>query len=85
MRPKSAGHVVKAGAELATLDDRDMRLEAQRWASQQQQYQKLSCKLTMFHTLQFGKYDRCYQHVDFLELCIGKQQPNLSQPLNERQ
>lgn len=35
-----AGHVVKAGEELATLDDRDMRLEASRWASQQAQYQK---------------------------------------------
>ncbi len=35
-----AGHLVKAGELLALLDDREMRLESLRWASQQQQYQK---------------------------------------------
>ena len=35
---KRAGEVVDAGAILATLDDRDIQLEAARWGSQQQQY-----------------------------------------------
>lgn len=35
-----AGDVVKAGAVLATLDDRDLRLERLKWASQYAQYQK---------------------------------------------
>ncbi|MBF0184829.1 MAG: efflux RND transporter periplasmic adaptor subunit [Magnetococcales bacterium] len=35
-----AGQLVAAGQELARLDDREMRLESLRWASQQQQYQK---------------------------------------------
>ncbi|MBF0097327.1 MAG: efflux RND transporter periplasmic adaptor subunit [Magnetococcales bacterium] len=35
-----AGQLVQAGEVLALLDDREMRLESLRWASQQQQYQK---------------------------------------------
>lgn len=35
-----AGQVVKAGATLATLEDRDLSLEAARWESQQTQYLK---------------------------------------------
>ncbi|WP_130469898.1 efflux RND transporter periplasmic adaptor subunit [Candidatus Magnetaquicoccus inordinatus] len=35
-----AGYLVKEGEELARLDDRELRLESLRWASQQQQYQK---------------------------------------------
>lgn len=35
---KRAGEVVETGAILATLDDRDLQLEAARWGSQQQQY-----------------------------------------------
>lgn len=35
-----AGQTVKAGQVLATLDDRDLRLEAQRWSSQQEQHQR---------------------------------------------
>lgn len=35
-----AGQQVEAGALLATLDDRDLRLETQRWASQQEQYNR---------------------------------------------
>lgn len=35
-----AGHVVKEGTELVRLDDRDIRLEVSRWASQQAQFQK---------------------------------------------
>lgn len=35
-----AGQVVEKGAVLATLDDRDLRLEASRWQSQSTQYHK---------------------------------------------
>lgn len=46
-----AGHVVKAGEEMALLDDRDMRLEASRWASQQAQFQKQSDDAQAQHNL----------------------------------
>lgn len=35
-----AGHEVRTGDVLATLDDRDLRLEASRWTSQKLQFQK---------------------------------------------
>lgn len=35
-----AGQTVQEGQQLATLDDREMRLEASRWASQQRQYER---------------------------------------------
>lgn len=38
--PVRAGDVVKAGAVLARLDERDLRLERLKWASQYAQYQK---------------------------------------------
>ncbi|MEO8202764.1 MAG: HlyD family efflux transporter periplasmic adaptor subunit [Betaproteobacteria bacterium] len=38
--PHRAGEVVPAGAVLATLDDRDMKLEYYKWASQRDQYAK---------------------------------------------
>ncbi|MBF0462635.1 MAG: efflux RND transporter periplasmic adaptor subunit [Magnetococcales bacterium] len=38
--PVRAGHIVREGETLATLDDRDLRLEAARWISQEVQYQK---------------------------------------------
>lgn len=38
--PRRAGDVVRAGDVLATLDEREMRLERLKWSSQYQQYQK---------------------------------------------
>lgn len=38
--PKRAGDVVSAGTVLATLDDRDLRLEYYKWSSQRAQYTK---------------------------------------------
>lgn len=38
--PKRAGDVVTAGTVLATLDDRDLRLEYYKWSSQRAQYAK---------------------------------------------
>jgi multidrug resistance efflux pump len=38
--PRRAGDVVSAGTVLATLDDRDLRLEYYKWASQRAQYGK---------------------------------------------
>ncbi len=38
--PRRAGDVVTAGTVLATLDDRDLRLEYYKWASQRAQYAK---------------------------------------------
>lgn len=35
-----AGQEVRAGDHLVTLDDRDLRLETQRWASQEEQYRR---------------------------------------------
>lgn len=37
---RRAGDVVRAGAVLATLDDRDLRIERLRWAAQHEQYLK---------------------------------------------
>jgi RND family efflux transporter MFP subunit len=38
--PRRAGDVVRAGEVLATLDEREMRLERMKWASQYEQYMK---------------------------------------------
>lgn len=46
-----AGHVVPAGAVLATLDDRDLRLEGSRWESQEQQYAKQAHDAQAQHNL----------------------------------
>lgn len=46
-----AGHVVKSGEILATLDDRDLRLEASRWASQQTQYARQASDAEAQHNL----------------------------------
>lgn len=35
-----AGHVVKAGDVMATLDDRELRLEQERWASEERQHER---------------------------------------------
>jgi multidrug resistance efflux pump len=35
-----AGQEVRSGDSLATLDDRDLRLETQRWSSQEEQYRR---------------------------------------------
>ena len=46
-----AGHVVKSGDVLATLDDRDLRLEAARWESQQTQFSKQASEAQAQHNL----------------------------------
>ena len=46
-----AGHEVKEGDELAVLDDRDLRLEASRWGSQQEQYSKQAQDAEAQHNL----------------------------------
>ncbi len=46
-----AGHVVKQGDVLATLDDRDLRLETVRWESQQTQYSKQANEAQAQHNL----------------------------------
>lgn len=46
-----AGHVVEQDAVLATLDDRDLRLEGSRWDSQQQQYAKQAQDAQAQHNL----------------------------------
>ncbi|MBF0400044.1 MAG: efflux RND transporter periplasmic adaptor subunit [Magnetococcales bacterium] len=46
-----AGHLVRAGEAMATLDDRDMRLEAARWSSQQRQYQQQAHEAEAKHDL----------------------------------
>lgn len=46
-----AGQVVKQGDLLATLDDRDLRLESEKWASQQTQYAKQAQEAQAQHSL----------------------------------
>lgn len=46
-----AGHLVRAGEEMATLDDRDMRLEAARWGSQERQFQQQAHEAEARHDL----------------------------------
>lgn len=46
-----AGHIVKAGDVLATLDDRDLRLETVRWESQQTQFSKQANEAQAQHNL----------------------------------
>lgn len=46
-----AGHVVNEGDQLAMLDDRDIRLEASRWDSQQEQYAKQAQDAEAQHNL----------------------------------
>ncbi len=46
-----AGQVVQTGEELVLLDDRDLRLEVSRWASQQAQFQKQSDDAQAQHNL----------------------------------
>jgi multidrug resistance efflux pump len=46
-----AGHVVKLGEVLATLDDRDLRLETVRWESQQTQFSKQANEAQAQHNL----------------------------------
>jgi len=46
-----AGHVVRQGELLAMLDDRDLRLESEKWASQQTQYAKQAQEAQAQHSL----------------------------------
>ncbi|QPF74850.1 HlyD family efflux transporter periplasmic adaptor subunit [Roseateles sp. DAIF2] len=46
-----AGQVVRQGELLATLDDRDLRLESEKWASQQTQYAKQAQEAQAQHSL----------------------------------
>ncbi|ALT77589.1 efflux RND transporter periplasmic adaptor subunit [Paucibacter sp. KCTC 42545] len=46
-----AGDVVRQGQVMASLDDRDMRLEAEKWSSQQTQYAKQAQEAQAQHSL----------------------------------
>jgi multidrug resistance efflux pump len=49
--PVRAGQVVRQGDLMATLDDRDLRLESEKWASQQTQYAKQAQEAQAQHSL----------------------------------
>jgi len=68
--PRRAGDVVSAGTVLATLDDRDLRLEYYKWASQRAQYTKQYQEAVALH-------DRAQSSIVLAQVQQAEAQMNL--------
>lgn len=68
--PHRAGDVVAAGAVLATLDDRDLKLEYYKWASQRDQYGKQ-------YQEALAQHDRAQSNIVLAQVQQAEAQMNL--------